>query len=329
MSATAVAGSVQATASLAPSTCHVGDLVTLTVSVIHPKGFVPEAPATIASGQEVRLPVGTGGALGDLEIVKAEAPAVKDAPGDQQETRFVYNLRSFDIGSHETPELVVSVKPPEGSASDVKLAAQKLEVSSVLPQAQAVEPGKETTPLEIREIKAPLRVAPDYTLWAIILASAAVFALGCFLLARRLRRTKTPVAPEIPRLPPRDEVLAALDDLKRRGLPASGLWKELAFLLSEILRRYVGRTFEIQALESTTRELMRDLAETDLADKARMRLRKILEETDLVKFAKMVPPLSLEGELFAEAYAFVDEARPTPAPQPLPEPVLATAEVAG
>lgn len=322
-----MSAAAQVTGTLSPRECHVGDVATLTVSVFHSRGVVAEAPAVVAPGKDVRIALAEGATLGDLEIVKVDPPVVKDAPDGQQETRFSYQLTSFDVGSHEPPELHVMV-----AGADVTVPVGKLEVASVLPAPAQTEPGAEPQQqkeVQIRDIKGPLTVAPDFTLWMVIFAAAAVVAIALWLLMRKLRRPKA--APEriVPPPPPYDEAIAALDGLKRRQLPAAGRWKDFAFHLSEILRRYTGRRYEIQALESTTRELMRDLRETAMADAARARLLRILEETDLVKFARVVPELPAEGALLSEAFAFVEDVRERPAAAPSPPPDRELAGVVG
>ncbi|MFN7973309.1 MAG: hypothetical protein U0166_13345 [Acidobacteriota bacterium] len=321
-----MSAAAQVTGTLSPRECHVGDVATLTVSVFHSRGVVAEAPAVVAPGQDVRIALAEGATLGDLEIVKVDPPVVKDAPDGQQKTRFSYQLTSFDVGSPNRPSFVMV------AGADVTVPVGKLEVASVLPAPAQTEPGAEPPAAEggaDPRHQGALTVAPDFTLWMVIFAAAAVVAIALWLLMRKLRRPKAAPRRIVPPPPPYDEAIAALDGLKRRQLPAAGRWKDFAFHLSEILRRYTGRRYEIQALESTTRELMRDLRETAMADAARARLLRILEETDLVKFARVVPELPAEGALLSEAFAFVEDVRERPAAAPSPPPDRELAGVVG
>lgn len=305
---------VQVTASLGPASIHIGDHAELTVSVIHPATMTASPPA-VRDGSAL-VPFGSGTRVAGLDVVAAGPPQRSESPGGNVETRFTYRLTSFDVGSHALPELVVAVADGKDSI-EASAPAQKLEVASLLAATKPAQ-GATTAEPDIRDIKGPLTVAPDYSLWVVILAGTLVLLVAAALVRRAWRRRGRAAPPPTPRLPPYEEAVAALATLRARGLPATGAWKEFALDLSEIVRRYVGRRYAFNALESTTREVLRELGgQRELEAVARDRsplqsLRQLLEETDLIKFAKVVPEMEAETVLLEGAAAFLETTRSVP-----------------
>ena len=68
-----------------------------------------------------------------------------------------------------------------------------------------------------------------------------------------------------------------------------GKIKEYYLQLSEILRNYLERRFQILAIESTTHEILRDLSGKEIDRPLRDLLKEVLEAADLAKFAKWNP----------------------------------------
>ena len=77
--------------------------------------------------------------------------------------------------------------------------------------------------------------------------------------------------------------------------------------LTEIMKRYAGRRFEVPYLERTTSEILTDLAPKEAAASA---LAPILQVSDLVKFAKEVPQAELARKSYEQARELVRWSRP-------------------
>jgi hypothetical protein len=88
------------------------------------------------------------------------------------------------------------------------------------------------------------------------------------------------------RLPPEVIALAELERIAGLNLPARGDYKQHYTLVVDALRRYLEARYGIEAMDRTTYELMDDL------DRHRVHvdgLKSLLDEADLVKFAKFAP----------------------------------------
>ena len=100
------------------------------------------------------------------------------------------------------------------------------------------------------------------------------------------------------------------------NLIRQGQFKEYYLKLSEIVRRYLERRFEILAVESTTFEILRDLQHKETASTVVDKARDVLEYADLVKFAKLKPAPAEIIRINQTAKAMVEEARPSVAMTP-------------
>jgi hypothetical protein len=96
-----------------------------------------------------------------------------------------------------------------------------------------------------------------------------------------------------------------LDDLHKRSLWQEGKIKEYQSSLTYIVREYLENRYGIKALESTTTEIMNDLEKLDLEKEDLIKMDKILQIADLVKFAKAKPAVNIHEAFFQDAVAFV------------------------
>jgi hypothetical protein len=146
-------------------------------------------------------------------------------------------------------------------------------------------------------------------LWLYILIGVAVVAIALFVVwyLRRRRLLQTEVGVVL--LPPHVEANKALVELHHRKLWQNGNFKAYYTQLSMILRRYVSRRWEVQALESTTNELIAILRGIDMPGLSRDNLIEILRTADMVKFAKAEPEAEHNEECYTMAYYFVENTK--------------------
>lgn len=173
----------------------------------------------------------------------------------------------------------------------------------------------DTTDMAITDIKGVYK-APiwwwgifRWVLLAVLLAGVGV--AGYYLityLQRRKREEEGKVVISEP-LRPADEVaLEKLDAIKEKKIWQQGQVKEYYTQLTDVVREYIARRFEVSSVEQTSDETLRDIRpllseRKDLYDQ----LRKMLTLADLVKFAKWSTTPD-ENELsLRNAYTFVRE----------------------
>lgn len=286
------------TASADKNQVQVGEELTLTLVLRHP-----------ADGRYIAPP---DTALTPFDVIGKSEEIVSPA-----ETRLHYRLAAFRLpGKVEIPGLQIQYQK-DGAIETLKTDAIPVEVvTSLTPDVT-----------DIHDIKDPLdlTVPRDFRLlWWLLLALAA--ALLAYFIYRKLRKepegVKAPaVAPPLP--PPDVEAEAALRRLAEKDFIRKGQFSAFYTELSEVMKRYAGRRFEVPYLERTTSEVLSDLKPRKLAPGVVSELRAILEASDLVKFAKLMPQASQAEAAFALGLSWVEKTRPAPVPTSEPARAIA------
>ena len=173
----------------------------------------------------------------------------------------------------------------------------------------------DTTDMAITDIKGVYK-APiwwwgifRWVLLAVLLAGVGVagYYLITYLQRRKLEDAGNEVVTE-PLRPAEEVALEKLDAIKEKKIWQQGQVKEYYTQLTDVVREYIARRFEVSSVEQTSDETLRDIRpllseRKDLYDQ----LRKMLTLADLVKFAKWSTTPD-ENELsLRNAYTFVKE----------------------
>jgi hypothetical protein len=212
-------------------------------------------------------------------------PGKKDRNGTTED-RVEYVMTAYETGKHEIPSVSVVFTTASGDTTQVRSDPMSIEVESVMPQLGAT--GVEPEETDIHDIRPPAKIARGglgWLLWAGVVALVAL-VMGSYvwykhrleLWRRRVSELEKPV----------DE-LAEFDKIAVLRLLEKGEYKTLHILLSEALRRYIERRWDIDAMERTTYEIVYMMRDRDLLEEHIAMVRDYLDDCDLVKFAKYVP----------------------------------------
>ena len=143
-----------------------------------------------------------------------------------------------------------------------------------------------------------------------------------YLAYRYWKRRKRKKAPDVYVPPPKAPHVLAYEELaalKEKKLWQQGLLKQYYSEVTEVLRRYIERRFEVMALEETTDEIIAGLRSKNLDNGIMAQTERILRRADLVKFAKYVPGIPEHEEMMVVVYDVVDKTKPvaiTPTAEP-------------
>ena len=172
---------------------------------------------------------------------------------------------------------------------------------------------------DIKDVWKPPFVWSDYYPWIIgILAVLLLMALAYYIVKRiRERKSLIPFAqPEKPKLPPYEQAIKELDEIKQSKLWQQGKEKEYFTSITDTLRRYLVDRFGINAMEKTSAEILDSVKGIDEIVQAFEKLEQVLKLADFVKFAKF-RPLPDENDLsLVNAYFFVNQTKPVEIPNP-------------
>ncbi len=245
--------------------------------------------------------------LGSFEVLEFAASDPVESEGRITQV-FTYTIAVYDLGEHTIPAAEVSYTGESGQVGTAAAGAIPITVGSVITE-------KEPT---LRPIKAPLAITPRLSRVLLVMLPliVAVAAVLIYLLwwRRRPKRDVLDMVVSAPQLSPEEEAYRALEEIAGLGLLGEGRIKEHYTLVSEVIRRYLGRRFQIQTLERTTTEVLRDL--DPILDASLLRdIGGFLRDCDSVKFAKYVPPQVDRQRLIRRATQIVDTCAPSPEPE--------------
>jgi hypothetical protein len=182
------------------------------------------------------------------------------------------------------PAIRFAVSTRDGD-KQLEIPAQKIKVNGVIDDSQG--------PPQMKEDTRALPTRQYWRLWPVWLLAAVLVAVGAVLLFRRRRQLAIAGPPPKPRLPPFDEALLRLQQLEDENLVARGEKQVFYFRLSEIIRDFIGRRYEFEALEMTSDELLHMVLQRPTPGLDYDKLVDFTRQSDLVKFAKTTPT---EGE---------------------------------
>jgi hypothetical protein len=227
-----------------------------------------------------------------------------------------YLVTSFDSGLYYIPP--------------IKILAGNDTVESNFMALKVITFDVDTAKVKIFDIKGvqePPFVLSDYLLQILlfILVWGLVLLIIWLILRKKYGLFKGENQADLPLLPPHVVAIMELDRLKSEKIWKSGKNKEYYTELSDILRKYIERRFQINALEMTTDEILVLFKRDKTTQSVYQNLRQILQLSDLVKFAKILP-LENENELsIMNSYLFVNQTKIEEV-KPLEEQIEATQE---
>lgn len=261
--------------------------------------------ATCEAGEQVQMPVLAEQLVDGIEIVDR---TIVDTT-TLQDGRVQYNqyltLTSFQ-------DSLFYIEPLAFVSGDDTVWSESLMLNVVQPFEM------DSTDIAITDIKGIYK-APIWW-WGILrwvllaLAIAGVGVGGYYLITYLRNRFGNASATDVPTEPlrPAEEVaLEKLDAIREQKIWQSGQVKEYHTQLTDVVREYIARRFEVSSTEQTSDETLRAMRGL-LSDKKELYedLRKMLTLADLVKFAKWTTTPD-ENELsLRSAYAFVKETTP-------------------
>ena len=154
---------------------------------------------------------------------------------------------------------------------------------------------------------------PDY--WWAWLLGLLLIAGGIWAYRKYYKKGINPLRPGKKRLPPYEEAMINLQNLKAAQLWQQGKEKEYFTGLTDILRVYIDRRFHINAVEMTSSQIIETLKRNDETRAVNEQLEMILEVADIVKFAN-ARPLADDNEVaYQRAVNFVEATRPVEQPE--------------
>lgn len=131
----------------------------------------------------------------------------------------------------------------------------------------------------------------------VLIGIAAIIFLTLFIQRRKKNKPMFVRKPK-PKLPPFEQAIKKLEELRLSRIWQSGKLKIYYTDITDIMKEYFTDRFGFDAYEMTSDEILDQLKEEKINKQAMTKLKETLELSDLVKFAKAAPsPLENETSL--------------------------------
>ena len=213
-------------------------------------------------------------------------------------------IQSFDSGMWIIKPIPYVVNGDTAYCNQVTLKVLPVDVSQ-MKDVHDIKPVEEV-PFNL------LDWLPNYW-WAWLLALLLIGG-GIWAYRKYYKKGINPLKPSRKRLPPYEEAMINLQNLKAAQLWQKGQEKEYFTGLTDILRVYIDRRFHINAVEMTSSQIIDTLKENKETKAVNEQLEMILEVADIVKFAN-ARPLADDNEVaYQRAVNFVEATRPVEQP---------------
>jgi len=201
-----------------------------------------------------------------------------------------YILTGFDSGAFYIPQQQIFVKNQAFLTDSLLVNVATIAIDTT-----------KVKKFPIKSIKSEPYTFDDFRIYVYILL-AALAIIGFWIYWFVIRKRKEEVEEDTYRaLPPYEEAIFKLNELDEKLLWQNNKVKEYYSELTEIVRGYIERELKVPALEKTTDQVLdmlkdfKDSEAIQTSEDTIKKLRDLLREADLVKFAKS-KPLALEIE---------------------------------
>lgn len=220
-------------------------------------------------------------AIGLLEVIESyKVDTLKN--NKKYRLHKTYGLTQFDSGHYVIPQQKISINGKIFISDSLEIEVKNVAVDTTTQKLFDIKP--------IIEVEKP---SEGFPMWLVYLLIGLV-ALAVILYVLFFRKSKAEREEEN-KLPPFEEAIQHLADLDKEELLANKEYKKYYSELTEVLKRYLDEKVYDNALESTSDELieklelLRDSGKLAISKEIISELAKVLQTSDLVKFAKSQP----------------------------------------
>lgn len=259
----AVAQNVEATARVQDEQVAVGKPFALDLTLKAPYGSIVEMNPFMADTLSAQIDILKRGEL------ERTADADSNIIVQQQLT-----LMTFDTGYIQVPSLQLSTL--NAFTDPIQLYSTTISVDTTQAFRPLMPPIEH--PVTMKE-------AFPWLLGLLILVIVGL-AVWYFVKHRKPRLDENGEPVKGPVMPPYDKAIGDLESLKQQKLWQAGKLKEYYCGLTDIVREYIEGQFQVNAVEMTTDDILREVRELHFDETLYGKLKGTMELADLVKFAK-------------------------------------------
>ncbi len=218
--------------------------------------------------------------IGALEVIQSYAidTIKKDS---RYELVKKYGLTQFDSGKYSIPKLTILINNKPFFSDSIRVEVNNVVVDTLKQKLFDIKP--------IADVK-----SSKSWIWKLALILLLLAGIGAFIYWFLKIRQKKKIEEEVYKTPI-EKATSLLNSLEKKQLWQRGEVKAYYSELTDIARNYIEEAIDVPAMESTTSELIEGLRNASQKKKMALsaetleNLERVLQQADLVKFAKSKP----------------------------------------
>jgi hypothetical protein len=229
--------------------------------------------------------------IGALEVIQSYA--IDTIKKDRRyELVKKYGLTQFDSGKYSIPRLTILINNKPFFSDSIRVEVNNVVVDTLKQKLFDIKP--------IADVK-----SSKSWIWKLALVLLLLAGIGAFIYWFLKISQKKKIEEQIFKTPI-EKATSLLNSLEKKQLWQRGEVKAYYSELTDIARNYIEEAIDVPAMESTTSELIEGLRKASQKKKMALstetleNLERVLQQADLVKFAKSKPlefiPVVVENE---------------------------------
>ena len=213
----------------------------------------------------------------------------------------VYSI--YDSGAYYLPAIKIPYKKLRDTAMYFAFSDSVLFTVQTVPvdTTSTIKPIKEVIQVKV------INYAWLYIVGGLLLLAGIILVIYFVFFKRKIQIT---IKEKVPTISYYDKTIQLLKELDNKKLWQKDDLKEYYSELTEIIRAYMEKRFSINALESTSDEILAQLNNAKVTAQQIEHIRFILELADLAKFAKSRPLQNENIQAMQNAFEFVETTKP-------------------
>ena len=212
-----------------------------------------------------------------------------------------YVISTFTTGDYVVPPYQVDYVMPTGATATITSASHLIKVESVSSDIAAIE--------DVQPVKSPVEISVSYEklVWGILggLLALAAIIFGIWWYRKRRREIEEYVLP----VPPYELAVSELRAIEADDVINNEPPKIFALRLSGVLKKYIMGLYGINAPDLTTYEIRENMP-GEIKTETEVKILSVLDDCDLVKFAKVKPEKNELQSLLGLSYEVVEDLKP-------------------
>ena len=257
---------------------------------------------TTDKDKQVLIPLPGNMLTEGVEVLNIFPPDTSDIKNNRMTIRYDLLITSFDSSLYLLPAFFVIDGRDTLYSNQVALKISSPDVDLEHPEEY----------YDIKNVWRPPFVLADYyaLIYGVLFALFLICVVGYFIQRMRNRPKKVEVIEEGPKLPPHEQAMKELKEIRERKLWQQGRNKEYYTEVTDTLRRYITARYGDPAMEKTSSEILEIIRNEEPGNREiNDLLKQILHLSDFVKFAKLLPQSDENEITMFNANLFVDKTK--------------------